>query len=63
MKSHLGILAVAVLTLAAASGCAHRTTVHRTNETVRTDVAPPPVVEDSTTVIKHSNTRSEEVRP
>jgi hypothetical protein len=62
MKSHLGIVAVAVLALAAASGCAHRTTVHRTNETVR-EVTPPPVVEDSTTVIKHSNTRTEETRP
>jgi hypothetical protein len=66
MKSHLGALAVAVLVLAASSGCAHRSTsVHRTSETVRTDtgrqeVAPPIVVEDSKTVIKRSHTNTEE---
>ena len=66
MKSHLGTVAVAALVLAASSGCAPRTTtVRRTSETVRTDtgpkeVAPPLVVEDSTTVIKRSHTTTEE---
>jgi hypothetical protein len=65
MTSHLGTLAVAVLVLAASSGCAHRTTtVQHTSETVRTDtghqeVAPPPVVEE-TTVIKRSHTTTEQ---
>jgi hypothetical protein len=64
MTSHLGTLAVAVLVLAVSSGCAHRTTtVQHTSETVRTDtahqeVAPPPVVEE-TTVIKRSHTTNE----
>jgi hypothetical protein len=66
MKSHLGTFAAAVLVLTASAGCAHRTTtVHRTSETVRTDtgsqaVAPPPVVEDSTTVIKRSHSSTQE---
>jgi hypothetical protein len=66
MKSGLGTLAVVALVLAASSGCAHRTsTMHRTSETVRTDtgrqeVAPPPPVEENTTVIKRSHTQTEE---
>jgi hypothetical protein len=66
MQSSLGTLAVVAVVLAMSAGCAHRTTtVHRTSETVRTDtspqeVAPPPPVEESTTVIKRSHTRTEE---
>jgi hypothetical protein len=65
MKPHLTILSFAALVLAASSGCAHRTTVmHSTSDTVRTDtsrpaVAPQPVVEDSTTVIKRSQSSTE----
>jgi len=68
MKSHLTALALAAMVLAASSGCARRTTiVHRTSDTVRTDttrqeVAPAPVVEENTTVIKrsHSSTAGEQ---
>jgi len=64
MTSHLGTLAIAVLVLAASSGCAHRTTTVHTSDTVRTDtsqkeIAPPPVVEE-TTVIKRSHTTTEQ---
>ena len=65
MKLHLTTLALAALVLAASSGCAHRTTMYRTSDTVRTDtsqqnVAPPPPIEDSTTVIKHSHSSTQE---
>ena len=65
MQSVSGTLALAALGLAMSAGCAHRTTtMQRTSETVRTDnsrqeVAPPPV-EETTTVIKRSQTRTEE---
>ena len=66
MQPRLGILTVVALVLTMSAGCAHRTTtMHSTSETVRTDsgqreVAPPPPVEDTTTVIKRSHTRTEE---
>jgi len=68
MKSHLGTLALAALVLAASVGCMHRTSTVRTTDTVRTDtsrpeVVPQPVVEDSTTVIKHSHSSTEGAQP
>ena len=64
MKSHFGILALGTLVLAASAGCAHRTTtVRHTSETVSTtgrqEVAPPVVVED-TTVIKRTETSTDD---
>jgi hypothetical protein len=65
MKLRLTTFTLAALVLAASSGCAHRTTsTYRTSDTVRTEtspqeVAPKPVVEDSTTVIKHSHSTTE----
>jgi type IV pilus biogenesis protein CpaD/CtpE len=65
MKLRPTTLTLAALVLAASSGCAHRTTsTYRTSDTIRTDtspqeVAPKPVVEDSTTVIKRSHSTTE----
>jgi hypothetical protein len=61
MKSHLMSIALAVLVLAAASsGCTHRTTTMHHTDTVTTDstpreVTPHPMVDVTTTVIKHSH--------
>ena len=64
MNARLTTFAIAAVVLAATSGCAHRTTTYRTSDTVRTDTsaapAPQPVVEDTTTVIKHSSSSSTE---
>jgi hypothetical protein len=66
MQLRLGSLAVVALVLTMSAGCVHRTTtMHSTSETVRTDsgpqaVAPPPLVEQTTTVIKSSHARTEE---
>ena len=59
MNTHLKIFTVAAAVLTAVSGCAHRTTTtYHTSDTVRTEAGPvpvpQPVVEDSTTVTKHS---------
>ena len=64
MKANLTTLALAALVLAASSGCVHRTVTTHTSDTIRTDngpevVAPQPVIEDSTTVIKRSHTTTE----
>ena len=65
MHMRPGILAIVALVLGVAAGCAHRTTTHSSSETIRTDtaplaVAPPPQVDESTTVIKRSHTQTEE---
>ncbi len=68
MNAHLTTLAktlaITAVVLTASSGCTHRTTTYRTSDTVRTDTspapAPQPVVEDTTTVIKHSSSSSTE---
>jgi len=64
MNARLKSLAIAAVVLTASSGCAHRTTTtYRTSDTVRTDTSPAPVpqpvVEDTTTVIKHSSSSTE----
>jgi hypothetical protein len=64
MNTHLTTLAIAAVVLTASAGCMHRTATYRTTDTVRTDTspvpAPQPVVEDTTTVIKHSSSSSTE---
>jgi len=69
MNPHLTTLVIAAVVLTASAGCAHRTTsILRTSDTVRTDtsredVVPPPVVEDSKTVIKSSHSTTEGAQP
>jgi type IV pilus biogenesis protein CpaD/CtpE len=67
MKLGTPTFVTATLALGLLAGCAQRTTtVHRVDETVRTQrpeavpPPPPPAVEESTTTIRRSHTRTEE---